>query len=194
MHAGIWTRLAPALLAAVAATCSACSTDVTFYRPGSETSDPSDPDPDPDPKPVSCGVDDWTGNFEVGLGYSCFRTVTEGEPLEAEPGPQGGAHYWMAIRCRGCANPSTVEYGVLVEATGEPVYFLSQQMTDLRITGNYLQGAGLRAVVTASLVEPLPAGRFVLYARVTIDGEPLEDEVAFTPLGVTQMPPPAPPP
>lgn len=67
---------------------------------------------------VACEAED-NPTFELGTGESAFASIVDGQDLDMVPGPQGGCHFWLAVRTRGFPGRGTkLRYEVVFADTG----------------------------------------------------------------------------
>ncbi|MBX3228530.1 MAG: hypothetical protein KIT84_07750 [Labilithrix sp.] len=143
--------------------------DLEDFGPGWETAPPPDACRPARPGPPE---------VILGTGQTDYATLTDGQVLHLEQGPQGGHHIWMAVRMKNLRQSgSTTTVSGVVEGGPPNVPPLAVVFTFDRDEGSYCKVYGLRFQLDASALGPdgvplpQPDKRLFLGKKVTVTAE-----------------------
>ena len=129
----------------------------------------------------ACKAPPTPAAFEAGEGQTCFERLTAGQTVTVLQGPQGGFHIWFAVSCIGCADKTTIEFGVKDPATMTWFADTSPQKVAVDLGGGgWQQQAGFTAFLPGvpwDQMSVLPKGTHVLLTGIHYgaDGMPKEE-------------------
>jgi hypothetical protein len=133
----------------------------------------STPDPDPPDsgtEPTTVCPTNSSPTFELGTGAERFEPLTDGQTLKMATGPQGGCHFWLAVRTNGFAERLfDIQYELFYADTGMSTDSKSSSKVRLRESG--MTGVCEYYGYTAFIVRPAD----VVGKRIRIDVKVTDD-------------------
>ena len=86
---------------------------------------------EPTDPPKSCTISDQP-TFELGTGEQMYSDMPSGSDLRMVSGPQGGCHFWLAVRTNGFAQRRfDIQYDIVFADTGTTTGSRSRQKVTL---------------------------------------------------------------